>query len=324
MIFPLLLTFTANLWAVDFIYKPASRTEIAGPLQKIEGSQFERFLKPYEIQRLSENVYLISTLLYNVTVVVGPYSVLLIDAPGGRGNNILQAIEKITHKPVRTLVYSHSHKDHIADATVILKNIKHRIDIMATQEVYDELIANKLDVPLPTTIIDKFIFFEGIFIKVGQNLNGHTIDNTSFVIKDGHRKILHAIDLVYPDSLPFQAFALAHNVVKYQTDLKTLMELNWDVMAPGHGNIAYKEDIKIMLDYIADTKAFIGKGFSQIKFEDFVKPGFPFAWFINYRDAVVDIALKLLASKYREGREEEFDTLAKSHLEAIFWTNITR
>ena len=264
--------FSYSLFSADFIYKPASLTEIAGPLQKVEGTQFERFLKPYEIQRLSENVYWVSTLLYNVTVVVGPHSVLLIDAPLGRGKNILEAIEKITNKPVRKLVYSHAHKDHIGDALLISKKAKHNFEILATKEVYDELIANKMDIPLPTIIVDKFIFFEGMFIKVWQNLNGHTVDNTLFVIKDGHRKIAHVIDLVYPDSLPFQAFALAENVVKYQLDLKKLLELNWDVMAPGHGNIAYKEDIKITLDYITDVKAFMGKGLSQIKFEDFVKP----------------------------------------------------
>ncbi|TDJ04584.1 MAG: MBL fold metallo-hydrolase [Deltaproteobacteria bacterium] len=323
-ILAVLFSFTANVWGVDFIYKPASRMEIAVDLQKIEGGHLERFVKPYEIQRLSKNVYAVSTSLYIVTVVVGHHSVLLIDAPLGRGKNILQAIEKITSKPIRALVYSHSHKDHIGDAAVILKDNKHKIDILSTGEVYDEIIANKIKVLLPTKIVGHIIYFEGIKIKIGQNLNGHTVDNTSFVIRDGHRKILHVIDLVYADQLPFQAFALAHNVIKYQTDLKTLMELEWDVMVPGHGNLAYKADIKIMQDYIADTKAFVGIGFSQIKFEDFVKPGSPYVWFINYKDAIVDVAFKLLASKYREGNEEEFDALAKSHLEAIFWTMITR
>jgi len=320
VILALVYSFMANAWATDFVYKPASPTTIAVDLQKIEGDHLERVVKPFEIQRLSKNVYWISTSLYNVTAVVGHFSVLLIDAPLGRGKRILQAIEKITNKPVTAVVYSHAHKDHIGDAKVILKDIKHKIDILATGEVYDEIIANNVKVPHPTIIIDNYIFFEGIKIKIGKNLNGHTIDNTSFLIKDGNRRILHAADLVHPDHLEFKNFSLSHNVVKYQTDLKTLMELKWDVMVTGHFNLAYKQDVKFIQDYIADIKAFLGKGFSQIKFEDSIKPGTPYAWFEGYKDAVVDIALNLLTSKYRVGREEEFDLVAKSHLEAIFWS----
>jgi len=75
------LSLVANATASEFIYKPASPTVAAVKLQKVEGGHLERFQKPFQIQRLSENVYWVSVSYYNVTVVVGKETVLLIDAP---------------------------------------------------------------------------------------------------------------------------------------------------------------------------------------------------------------------------------------------------
>ncbi len=198
----LALSVAANATATEFIYKPASPTVAAVNLQKVEGGHLERFQKPFQIQRLSENVYWVSVAYYNVTVVVGKESVLLIDAPIGRGKQILEAIKTITNKPLGVIVYSHAHSDHIGDAGTILKELENKdIDLYATEEVRDELIAHKMSMPAPTTIISEGINFEGHYLEVNKTLVGHTPDNTVFLIKDGNRKILHAVDMFNPDQL---------------------------------------------------------------------------------------------------------------------------
>ena len=310
--------------AQNYIYKPASLTKPAVNLQKVEGAHLERFTKPYEIQRLSENVYGVSASYYNVSVVVGEKGVLLIDAPIMRGERILQAIQQITKKPVTALAYSHSHKDHLGGAASIIKASKNKITIYATKEVKEELLAHHMDIPAPTKLLSNKLHFEGIKIDVGSGINGHTEDNTTFIIRDGNRRIIHAVDLVHPDQLEFKDFSLSHDVVKYQTDLNILMELEWDVMVTGHGNLAYKQDVQFILKYISDAKAALGQGFGKAKFENSIKPGSPYAWFEGYKEDVVNIALEIFSDKYRSGREEEFDLTAKTHLEGIFWSMYTR
>jgi len=318
------LLLVSSAAAQNYIYKPASLTKQAVNLQKIEGAHLERFSKPFEIQRLSKNVYWVSASYYNVSVVVGEKGVLLIDAPIMRGERILKAIQQITSKPITALAYSHSHKDHLGGAAAILKGRENEITIYATKEVKEELVAHGMDIPAPTKILSTKLHFEGIKIDVGSNINGHTEDNTTFIIHDGDRDIIHAVDLVHPDQLEFKDFSLSHDVLKYQTDLKTLMSLEWDVMVTGHGNLAYREDVKFIQTYIGDAKAALGQGFGQTKFENSIKPGSPYAWFEGYKEDVVNIALKILSDKYRSGREEEFDLTAKSHLEGIFWSMYTR
>ncbi len=62
------LSLAASATASEFIYKPASPTVAAVNLQKVKGGHLERFQKPFQIQRLSENVYWVSVSFYNVTV----------------------------------------------------------------------------------------------------------------------------------------------------------------------------------------------------------------------------------------------------------------
>ena len=324
LIMSLLFLFTTNVFAQQFIYKQASQTEISVDMLKIEGTQFERFTIPFEIQRLSENVYWVSASYYNVAVVVGNNGVLLIDAPIGRGERILEAIKQITDKPLTALVYSHAHSDHIGATADILKAVEGQVTIYGTKEVQDEIKSHHMEMPAITKVISNEINFEGLRIEVDSRLNGHTEDNTLFIINDGNRRILTAIDLIHPDQLEFKLFSLAHDPIKFQTDLEMLIAHNWDVMVTGHGNLAYKADVKFLQTYINDAKAAINEGFGIANFQDGIKEGSPYSWFEAYKDQVVDHAMEIFAKKYRAGREEEFDKVAHSHVETLFWAMFTR
>ena len=315
----------ANATTSQFIYKPASPTIPAADLQKVEGGHLERFQIPFQIQRLSDNVYWVSVSYYNVTVLVGKESVLLIDAPIARGKQILEAIKTITNKPLSAIVYSHAHSDHIGGAGVILEESgNNNIELYATEAVSDELVSHEMTIPAPTRIISEGFYFEGHYLKVNPNLVGHTPDNTVFLIQDGNRTILHAVDMVHPDQLEFRNFSLAQDPIVFQNDLEALMSMDWDVMVTGHNNLGYKEDVRFLQNYIADIREYLGRGFSKFNFSDHIKGDLPYAWFNGYKIEVIDFAHELLARKYRKGREQEFDIVGKTHVEAFYWAMFTR
>ena len=322
-----LALFTAvNVQASEFIYKPASATEIAVHHQKVEGSHVERFTKPYEIQRLSENVYWVSISNYNVTVLVGEKSVLLIDAPHGTARRLLKAIKSITDKPLSAIVYSHAHADHVGDSRVILKLLgDSNIDIYGTAEVRDALKSHKVTMPVPVTkIITDGLEFEGHYFKTFTDFNGHTQDNTAFLINDTGRKIIHAIDLVHPDQLEFRSFSNVEDAIAYKNDIDALMGLDWDVMVTGHSNLGYKADVKFVQDYILDVQKYIHEGLAKANFSDHFKGESPFSWYAGYTNKIIDFAHAKMAEKYRKGREEEFDIVAKSHVRVMFWAMFAR
>ena len=325
LLLALAMSLPVNVTASEFTYKPASPTVVAVDLQKVEGGHLERFQEPFQIQRLSESVYWVSVSYYNVTVIVGNESVLLIDAPIARGKRILEAIKTITNKPLSAIVYSHAHSDHVGDVGTILQELGNKdIDLYATEEVRDEFIAHNMGMPPPTKIISEGIAFEGHYIDVNTSLDGHTPDNTAFLIKDGNRTILHAVDIVHPDQLEFRNFSLAQDPIVFEKDLEILMSMDWDVMVTGHNNLGYKEDIKFLQNYIVDIREYLGKSFSKSNFSDHINGDSPYAWFDGYKAEVIGYAHELLAKKYRKGREEEFDIVGKTHVEVFYWAMFTR
>ncbi len=320
------LSLSVSVTATDFIYRPASPIEISVDLQRVEGGHLERFKKAYEIQRLSENIYWVSASDYSVTVLVGKDNVLLIDVPYGIGKRLIQAIKSITDKPINAIVYSHAHADHIGDSGVILKELENSdIKIYATKEVKDSLISHKVTLPAPiTNIISDGLDFEGHHFEVFSDLNGHTPDNTAFLINDGGRKILHAVDLVHPGSLEFRSFSNVEDAIAYKNDIDTLLSMDWDVMVPGHSNIGYREDVRFVQTYIADVQDYIHEGFAKADFSVHLKGETPFEWYGGYSDEIIDHAHKRMADKYRKGREQVFDIVARSHIRVMFWAMFAR
>ena len=75
---------------------------------------------------------------------------------------------------------------------------------------------------------------------------------------------------------------------------------------------------------IRDIQSYIHQGHSNADFSAHLKSDTPFAWYGGYSDEVIDFELNLLAEKYRGGREEEFDIVARSQVDVLFWAMFAR
>lgn len=66
------------------------------------------------VKELAENVYSISMFNYNSLVVVGDKDVLITDTANGfRANVLKEEVAKLTDKPIKKIVFSHEHFDHV-------------------------------------------------------------------------------------------------------------------------------------------------------------------------------------------------------------------
>jgi len=179
--------------------------------------------------------------------------------------------------------------------------------------------------PLPVTrVISDSFHFEGHKINVFDNFNGHTPDNTVFIINNSGRKIIHAIDLVHPDQLEFRSFSNVEDAIAYKHDIDFLLALDWDVMVTGHSNLGYKADVEFVRDYVKDVQNYIRQGLAQTDFNKHFKGDSPFSWYAGYTNEIIDYALAQMTKKYRHSREEEFDIVARSHVRVMFWAMFAR
>ena len=67
----------------------------------------------YAVHSVGGGVYVISDNGWQSAFLVTDEGVIVFDAPASFGKNIPLEIAKVTDKPIKMLVYSHAHKDHI-------------------------------------------------------------------------------------------------------------------------------------------------------------------------------------------------------------------
>jgi hypothetical protein len=76
----------------------------------------------YGMKDFGNGVYALSDNGWQSAFLVTDASVVVFDAPASYGKHIPEAVAKVTNKPIKMLVYSHIHKDHIG-GSVAFKNI---------------------------------------------------------------------------------------------------------------------------------------------------------------------------------------------------------
>jgi glyoxylase-like metal-dependent hydrolase (beta-lactamase superfamily II) len=122
----------------------------------------------YAVKDMGGGVYVISDNGWQSAFLLTDEGVIVFDAPESFGKSIPAAIAKITDKPIKMLIYSHIHKDHIGGSAAF-KDIKD-LKIVATEGV-SEFLKEQND---PNRLIPNVVFRAKKTITMG----GKTVELT--------------------------------------------------------------------------------------------------------------------------------------------------
>lgn len=103
-----------------------------------------------EIVQLADNVYqAFGFAASNVYMIIGDTGVIIIDTSEsiGAAENILAEFRQITDLPVDTIIYTHSHRDHVSGASVFAE--ADNPDILASTRYSDDFLAVASKHPIP-------------------------------------------------------------------------------------------------------------------------------------------------------------------------------
>jgi cyclase len=213
----------------------------------------------------------------NIGIVAGDDGVLVIDtlasvdAAGNFSNapseQILTEIRRITRKPVRFVVNTHHHLDHVGGNTVFAQAGAtvvgdHRLrdwlqsenlrsfgpSITASQKTFIERLA-------PPTLtydhgIDLFLGRREVHVR---SFAGHSGSDSVVVVPDA--KVVFTGDLLWPDTLP--TLVDASTGVWIET-LDALATSEPDAtFIPGHGDIAKARNVMAFREYLASLKQLV-------------------------------------------------------------------
>jgi len=234
--------------------------------------------KPHILQKLTKRAYFFQAGHYATTFYVGDKGVLLFDPLEGQGAEILRAIASVTKLPVRAIVYSHDHADHIGDAKIVLDGA-HAAGAKTVRIIASTATAAKMKVlaskhPAPTETVSwpaGSFTFEGLTVRLhGFTRAAHADDAAGWLLVGD--KVLHAPDLVNPDQPPFWHCAGSENYVYYRANIKELAALDWTFLNGGHGNVGSKDDLIFYDKFLGDLEAAVGKAMATTQFGEGVDP----------------------------------------------------
>jgi len=212
----------------------------------------------------TDNVYIFRYQGHQAMFVVTPAGVIATD-PIGRYRpqavtTYIDEIRKITSAPIRYVVYSHHHYDHIAGgkpfkdagATFVAhRRAKERLTELKFPDITipDETVDDKRVIELGGTTLE--------LIHVGRNHSDNTL-----LMRLPKEKLIFAVDFLpissvnwrnMPDSWPFE----------WEDGIKKVLSLEWDRMIPGHpgpgGRLGTRDDVNTLLSYMQELAAEVKK-----------------------------------------------------------------
>jgi len=204
----------------------------------------------YAVKSVGGGVYVISDNGWQSAFLVTDEGVIVFDAPASFGKSIPSAISQVTDKPIKMLVYSHTHKDHIGGSAAF-KDIK----IVALDSVSDFLKEmkdpNRL-VPNVTFKTDKTITLGGKTVELSGH-HYHSPEGDLFIYVP-EAKFLMVVDSVTSGYAPFQGFDLSTNFHEYLKVFDEILAYKFDTFVGGHlTDIGTRQDVEITKEFTMDV-----------------------------------------------------------------------
>lgn len=245
---------------------------------------------PFDMTKVADNVYSFRFFIHRNMIVVTNDGVIVTDPinPVSAGH-MMTEIKKLTNQPVKLVIYSHNHWDHISGAKIFkdqgAKVIQHALAAKDTRPSPNVIPADE------TFSGDKHVVTLG-GTTVELIYAGSSHGSGMVVMRLPKERILHTIDVVTPGRVAFRNMPdfYPQDWIKA---LAKIEQLDFDRIIPGHGPAeAPKSAVIAQREYIQDlTKAVV---------EGTKKAGSPFAF-----DKITSSVKDDLRPKY--GKWAEFD-----------------
>ncbi len=208
----------------------------------------------------------------NAGIVIGRDGILVIDTliSAREAERFLADIRKVSDKPIRYVVNTHTHLDHAFGNGVFAKLgatvISHDADRRMLEKVGETTLKNIANFGLKPEdmagteiVIPTLTFSERLTIDLGGEIvelirvaPSHT--EGSVIVYLPARKLLFSGDILFTDFHPYMADG---DISGWTKSLDALLAMDLERIIPGHGPLSTKKDLREMKEYLLlfDAKA---------------------------------------------------------------------
>jgi cyclase len=225
--------------------------------------------KPVNIDRVKDNLYVLTGEGGNVAVYVTDAGVALVDDMFYRNyDGIVAKVATVTKQPIKFVLNTHQHDDHAGGNAKMLKlaNVIAHDNVRANlvhikQPYYEDTPGTPIGLPNITFGDALVLHLGGKEIRAEHFGRGHTSGDA--VVYFSELKAIHTGDLFIARRGPAPAdkppganiyvdYAQGGSFLEWTDTLDRVLTLDFDTVIPGHGPVATKQDL---VQFRADVAA---------------------------------------------------------------------
>lgn len=205
-----------------------------------------------EITKLADDVYLFRHRFHQSIFITTPKGVIVTDPINSDAAAWLKVeITKLTDQPVRYVIYSHHHNDHITGGSVFADTALFISQVAARPKI--------LQAADPQTPVPDLTFTDRMFIDLGGKhveliYTGRNHSDNSLVVLLPQSKLLFAVDFIPVETVAYRALPDGYPD-DWIDSLRQVESLEFDTLVPGHGKIGRKEHVQRFRGYLEDLRA---------------------------------------------------------------------
>jgi glyoxylase-like metal-dependent hydrolase (beta-lactamase superfamily II) len=220
-----------------------------------------------EITQIKGNVYRFRNAFHYSVFAVTPAGIIATDPINADAARWLKAeLAKRFNVPVKYLVYSHDHADHISGGEVFADTAI----VVAHANAKPVIIGEKRPTAVPQVTFGDFMTIElgGTVVELGYVGRNHS--NNSIVMRFPAERVLFAVDFIPVKTVGFRDWPDAY-LDDWIESLKRVEAIDFDILAPGHGPLGGKADVTAFRNYMEELRDEVlklareGKSLEEIK-----------------------------------------------------------
>ena len=220
------------------------------------------------ITQIAGDLYRFQNRAHYSVFLVTPDGILVTDPINAEAAKWLKAelANRFPGVPIRYLVYSHSHADHISGGEVFADTAT----VVSQERAKQRIIAEQVSTAIPQVTFSDRKTLELGGRQVELIYLGPSHSDNLIAMRFPAERTVFAVDIVAVKRLPYQDFPDA-DLNGLIAGLKTIEALDFDILAPGHGALGGKMDVTDHRRYLETLRDRVKAGMADGKSVDELK-----------------------------------------------------
>ena len=220
------------------------------------------------ITKITGDLYRFQNRAHYSVFLVTPEGILVTDPINADAAKWLKAelANRFPGVPIRYLVYSHSHADHISGGEVFADTAT----VVSHERAKQRIVAEQVHTAIPQVTFSDRKTLELGGKQVELIYLGTSHSDNLIVMRFPAERTVFAVDIVAVKRLPYQDFPDA-DLNGLIAGLKTIEALEFDILSPGHGALGGKADVADHRRYLETLRDRVKAGMGAGKSVDELK-----------------------------------------------------